>query len=179
MKRAALGLVLVAVALSAHATTMVPLDLRALTERADRVVLATVESQSSQWTAAHDTIFTEYSLRVTRSYKGGARVGDAVVVRTEGGVVEGIGARVYGAAGFAVGEEALVFVEQRGAASYVVGMAQGKLHVTTAADGTKRVASDLSQVSFIRGSGAPLRGPRALGDFERELRNVIRERSPQ
>jgi hypothetical protein len=157
-----------------QATMMLPLDLRALTARADRVVLGTVESQTSRWTPGHDAIYTEVTLRVARSYKGAAHPGDALVVRREGGSVDGIGMRVYGAASFEVGEEALVFVEQRGAASWVVGMAQGKLRVSTV-DGHKLVSANLAEVAFLRAGETAAPGPRALAEVEREIRAHVRE----
>ena len=44
-------------------------------------------------------------MRVSRAYKGAVKAGERVVVRREGGSVDGIGMRVYGAASFTVGEE--------------------------------------------------------------------------
>ena len=114
---------------SASATTIATLDLHALTQRADRIVLARVESSTSSWTARHDVIYTDVVLRVERGYKGALGLGDTLVVRREGGSVDGIGMLVYGAATFSIGEEVVVFAEHRGDASYVVGMAQGKLRV--------------------------------------------------
>ena len=40
----------------------------------------------------------DVTVRVQRSYKGGIKVGDTVVVRREGGTVDGIGMKVFGAA---------------------------------------------------------------------------------
>jgi hypothetical protein len=159
---------------AAHATTMVPLDLGTLTARADRVVLGVVESQASHWTADHDAIYTDVAVRVTRVYKGALRTGDVVTVRREGGSVDGVGMRVFGAAEFTVGEEALVFVETRAGASWVSGMSQGKLRVSTAADGRKLVAPRLAGVQLLGPSGsAQPRGPRPLDDVEREIRAYV------
>lgn len=104
-------------------------------------------------------------------YKGALKPGDALVVRREGGAVGGIGMHVFGAASFTVGEEAVVFVEQRGAASYVVGMAQGKLRVITLPSGEKQVAApELSGIAFVNGQPAPRMQPRALEELEQKLR---------
>jgi hypothetical protein len=159
----------------AFATTMVPLDLRALTSRADRVVLGTVESQTSRWTDDHNAIYTEVTVRVARVYKGQLKAGDAVVVRREGGSVDGIGMRVHGAAEFAVGEEVLVFVEVRGAASWVVGMSQGKWRVETMPDGRRQVLPSTAGMHFVGDAQAQARAfePRVLEDFESELRSVM------
>ncbi len=165
----------ICVASVAHATVLVPLDTRALVTRADRVVLGTVESQVARWSDDHQAIFTEVTIRVTRSYKGTLQPGQTVVVRREGGVVDGIGMRVYGAATFTVGEEALVFLEQRGAAVYTVGMTQGKLRVSTGTDGIKRVAPNLADVAFTtRVDLQKLAQPRLLDELEREILGYVR-----
>ena len=116
--------------------------------------------------------------RVERAYKGAAKPGERIVVRREGGVVDGLGMRVYGAASFAVGEEVVVFTETRGNAAWTVGMTQGKLHVTAGADGVKRVSATLGDVAFTRAAGAAAQtlppAQRRLDDFERELRTYLK-----
>jgi hypothetical protein len=163
------------VASVAHATVLVPLDTQALTQRADRVVLGTVESQVSRWSDDHQAIFTDVTIRVTKTYKGAPQPGQTVVVRREGGVVDGIGMRVFGAAHFAVGEEVLLFVETRGGAAYTVGMTQGKLHVALGPDGVRRVAANLADVAFTRPEARVLAAqPRRLDDVEREILSYVR-----
>ncbi len=159
----------------ARATMLAPLDTKALTTRADRVVLGVVESQVSRWTDDHQAIYTDATIRVTKSYKGGVAPGQTLVVRREGGAVDGIGMRVYGAAVFTVGEEVLVFAETRGGATDTVGMTQGKLHVSVAADGTKQVAANLGEVAFTRANARVVVGPRRLDDLEREIMSYVRK----
>jgi len=162
---------------NARATTMIPLDLKALVDNADRVVDATVESTESHWTAGHDAIFTDVKLRVLRVYKGAVKTGELITVRREGGVVDGIGQRVFGAAQFVPGEEAVVFVEQRGGASYVVGMAQGKLHVAKQADGSRLVLPpEVGAIHFVGGAPAPMKAVR-LEELEKRLE--VLQRSAQ
>jgi hypothetical protein len=165
---------LAALAGAAHATAMLPLDLPTLCDRADRVVLGTVESTMSRWTDAHDAIYTDVTLRVSRAYKGATRPGETIVVRREGGSVDGIGMRVFGAAAFHVGEEALVFVERRGGASYVVGMSQGKLRVATRPDGQKMLAADLTDIHFVRPGESAFARARTLDEVEREIATHLR-----
>jgi hypothetical protein len=171
----ALGLSL-GLATAARATVLMPLDTAALTQRADRVVLGTVESSQAHWSADHKSIYTDVTLRVTQVYKGDASVGGTVVVRREGGSIDGVGMRVFGAASFSLGEEVVVFMETRGVASYTVGMTQGKLRVVRGSDGIKRVAADLSAVAFARPGGGTVQessaqAPRRLEDLEREIRS--------
>jgi hypothetical protein len=171
---ALVGLLVLIFAGSARATVLVPLDTRSLTDHADRVVLGIIESSTSHWTADRRAIYTDVTVRVTRAYKG-ARAGELLVVRREGGSLDGVGMRVYGAADFFVGEEVLLFLETRGGHAWTVGMAQGKLHVTTRSDGRKFVAADLTHVAFAKPSGevvtpSPRSGePRALEEVEREI----------
>jgi hypothetical protein len=172
MKRSLIAVTLFAAAAVAHATTMLKLDLKMLTERADRVVLGTVESTVSRWTPDKSAIYTEAQIRVARSYKGDVKAGELVAVRREGGSVDGIGMRVYGAASFQPGEEIVLFLVERAGATWVVGMAQGKLHVATDASGRKHVAADLSGVHFTT-QAAP-EAPRTLDDLEREIRSYVR-----
>lgn len=175
MKQLALA-VAICVGFAAHATVLVPLDTRALTERAERIVLGTVESQVSRWSTDHQAIYTDVTIRVSRAYKGAVKPGERVVVRREGGVVDGLGMRVYGAPSFTVGEEVVVFMETRGNAMWTVGMTQGKLRVTVGADGFKQVAPALGDVAFTQKSAATqaLAQPRRLDDFEREVRSYVK-----
>jgi len=159
----------VAWATSAGATSMMPLDLKGLMSRADRVVLGTVVSSESRWTAAHDAIYTDSVVRVERAYKGALKAGQTVTVRREGGSVDGIGMRVYGAAALEPGDEAVLFLEQRGGATWVVGMSQGKWRVALE-NGKKVVHADLSGIAFVQPGPAALPGPRALSDVEHDLR---------
>jgi hypothetical protein len=165
------------VTLPARATVLVPLDTQGLTERADRVVLGIVEAQESRWSPDHSVIFTEAKVRVTKSYKGAAQPGDVILVRREGGSAGGIGMRVSGAATFTVGEELLVFLEQRGTITWTVGMTQGKLSVVTGSDGIKRVAPNLAGVAWEHAPDAKARAamvPRRLDDVEREIQGFAR-----
>jgi hypothetical protein len=92
------------------------------------------------------------------------------VVRREGGEVDGIGMKVIGAARFSVGEEALVFLERRGAALWTVGMAQGKLRVAVV-DGRKVAIRDLAGLAFVA-PAAPEPSVRPLD----EVRALVRAR---
>jgi hypothetical protein len=162
------------VAAAASATTMIALDLKALSDRADRVVLATVESIESKWTSDHSAIYTEVTLKVERAYKGDNKVGELLVVRREGGSVDGIAMKVYGAPAFSMGEEVVVFSEMRGATRWVVGMAQGKLPVRIQ-DGKKWVAApDVTEVQMLPGPRRLEARLRTLDEFERALKVYVK-----
>ncbi len=134
----------------ALATTMIPLDLAALTERAEEVVAGTVKKTEARWTSSHDAIYTDVTITVERSMTGNLAVSRDVVVRREGGSVDGIGMQVFGAPSFNKGDEVVVFLEHRGLQRYVVGMAQGKLDLFTTSDGVKTLHRELSGVAYVR-----------------------------
>ncbi len=146
------ALVLPVLAGVASATTMMKLDLAGLTQRADTVIAGHVTDSQAAWTSDHNAIYTDVTIVVERSLAGSFTAGQTVTVRSEGGVVDGIGMRVYGAAGFAKNEEVVVFLEQRAGHRYVVGMAQGKLIVTTDASGVKRLHRKLADVALLAGT---------------------------
>jgi len=132
------ALVLSLTASAARASVVVPLALDELVDASEHVALVRVEYQAARWSTDHSVIYTDVTLRVLQPMKGGAPAGSLLTVRREGGVVGNIGMRVAGAAGFEEGEEAVVFLERRGAALYTVGLAQGKMRVATV--GGARVA---------------------------------------
>lgn len=134
---------------AAHATTMVPLDLKGLTDRAEAVVAGRVTTTSAAWTPGHDAIYTDATLHVERVITGRITVGEDIVVRREGGSVDGVGMMVYGAPELVPGQEVVVFLEHRGPARYIVGMAQGKIDIATVG-GRQQLRRNLSSVHFTR-----------------------------
>lgn len=168
---------------AARATVMEPLDTETMVRRANQgIVLGTVEGSVSRWTADHNRIYTEVTVRIDRAYKGAFKAGDKVVVQREGGSVDGIGMRVYGAASFQPGEQALLFLERRAQATFVVGMAQGKLTVSRTPDGALMVAPNLSGIAFTRPAASPAAaGLRRLEEVEHEILKLVpkTEKPPQ
>lgn len=113
-------------ALPASATVVLALDLRELTWRSDRVVVADVVAMRPAWDGRRERIDTWVELRVVESWKGEVPAGGRVVVRRAGGTVNGITMVVIGEAGFVAGERAVVFLKGPSDRAQVVGMAQGK-----------------------------------------------------
>jgi hypothetical protein len=170
------GLCLGQLGAPAYGTTMMALDLPAMTERAELVVAGRVIETRSAWTPEHDAIYTDVTLLVDRALAGPVRAGEKVVVRREGGSVDGIGMKVYGAPSFTRDEEVVVFLERRGAARYVVGMAQGKLSLIRDAAGVRRLRRDLSEVALTHAtrpaapaSAEELRTISTLDDLARRI----------
>ena len=154
-----LGAASLLMAAEAEATMVMPLDLDALIDGAERIAVARVESQEARWTADHGAIYTEVTLRVMQPLKapGGQAAemaaGNLVTVRREGGVVGNVGMRVAGAPQFSEGEEVLVFLERRGAALWTVGMAQGKMRVAML-DGRRVAIRSTAGLGFLKPQAA-------------------------
>jgi hypothetical protein len=164
---------------TASATTMTPLDLAALSSRAEAVVAGKVVETRAQWTADHESIITDVTILVDRVLAGKVVPGERVVVRREGGTVDGIGMKVYGAPSFTKDEDVVVFLERRGAHRYVVGMAQGKLQLLTDRAGVRRLRRDLSEVAFTGAAPAPERALSTLEDLAAAVARLQRGKKAQ
>lgn len=129
------GWLVLAVAPSARATTLLALDLKALTDASEVVARGKVLGQRARWTQDHARIITDVELDFTQVLKGELAPGKATVM-VQGGVVGDIGQRVEGVPSFEAGEDVVVFLEKRGAGRFVVtGMAQGKFSLRPDRDG--------------------------------------------
>lgn len=116
------------VAAGALATTLVAMDVPALTRASDLVVRGTVVRVESRWTLDHQRIVTDNEILVSETLKGN-QVGKTVVAMQPGGVVGDVGQLVHGVAKFSLGDEVIVFLEKRGDRAFVVGLAQGRFVV--------------------------------------------------
>lgn len=117
----------------AHATTLLALDVPALTKGSSAVVRAKVKSVEARWTKDGGRIMTDAVLEVTEPWKGAP--GKVITVMQPGGVVGEVGQQVHGTAKFTVGEDVVVFLEPRGDRYLLTGMLQGKFKVETSSDG--------------------------------------------
>jgi hypothetical protein len=131
---AALGLVLCALLLWAapavRAATVLALDLGALVQQSDLIVIARAQSEHSHYRADR-LIVTDVKLRVIDALKGQTKAGDVLVATRLGGVVDGIGLHVPGEASFPLDRSALIFLRRGGASGELqaVGMSQGVLPI--------------------------------------------------
>ncbi|ATB37599.1 hypothetical protein CYFUS_003024 [Cystobacter fuscus] len=122
----------------ASATTLLKMDLPELSHSADVIVHGTVRRMESRWSGDHRLIVTDVEIQVTESLKGQAS--GTVLVTQRGGEVGDIGQKVSGLASFAPNEEVVVFLERRGPAFHVSGMAQGKYKVLRTEGETRAMA---------------------------------------
>ena len=163
-RRAASGLALLSLVLlvptSPRSSTVVALDIGALTERADRVVRAKVHS-TENW--RDGIVWTRVTLEVTEEWLG---AGPALVeIVQPGGTVPGFGTLVFGVPSFAEGEDVVVFLED----DRVLGLAQGKFRVSAAGE----LARDLRQLSLARvgrhRAPSSLAAPKTLVELRRSV----------
>lgn len=149
MKRLILtALLLFAVAIGVSATTVVPISVETMTQRASRVVLAEALDSHAEW--ENGTLYTYTRFRVIQSYKGEEQ--REVVVRQAGGVKDGKAVQVVGVRNFKPGRQTVLFLRpaKTGAAYSVVGLMQGRFEVTRSATGEMRVSNGLSHVKAYR-----------------------------
>ena len=99
----------------------------------DLIFIGRVVSVTSAWSADHSAIYTSSEITIDDVWKG-APESDRVSVRTPGGAVGGIAAKLDGAAEFAVGERVLVFLKRRGGVLEPVGMRFGKYEIVGEGD---------------------------------------------
>ena len=164
----------------ASAAVLMALDLRALVKQSDYVVLAKAESQTSRY--AQGLIVTDVQLRVVNSLKGSAKVGSMLIATSLGGSVGQVGLRVPGAAQFALGESALVFLRREEASDDlgVTGMSQGVLPIFGAGSSAQVQLGGKQATLMARdASGAYVPAPapqrRTLADVLNEIARLAAE----
>ncbi len=158
------------------ATTMLALDLAALTRSSDAVVHGRVARVESRWTGDKLRIVTDAEIEVIDAVKG--EVGKTVRLVSPGGVVGDIGQKVHGSPNFTRGEEVVVFLEARPGGTFLVtGMSQGKFRVERSSDGRAAFAVPESDVDAmlvdpLTGQPVPRRTQAMKLD---ELKNRVRQ----
>lgn len=131
---------------SARASVVVKMELAELTSEADVIAHGTVTKQESVWEERR--IVTRATLKVAGALKGTASA--QLVIRSMGGVVDGIAQRVYGEPHYEPGEEVVIFLRGLGGGEYrTIGMAQGKFRLLTEG-GKTRAAQGLDGLALAR-----------------------------
>ena len=171
--------VLLALALPARATVIVPADLGELSREARAIVRGRVASLDAQWTEDRGTIETIVTLEV-ESYLKGA-LGQVLRFRVPGGELGRFRSIVVGAPEFVVDERVVVFLGAQGpSVPFVLGFNQGVFRVVPASDRSEWVMTPLAMLSgpadatgrVVRGD--PARRAMALDEFERRVRALSR-----
>ncbi|MBM3770118.1 MAG: hypothetical protein FJW27_02305 [Acidimicrobiia bacterium] len=160
---------------AAHATVLVPVDLRELSREAGAIVRGRVVSVASHWTDDRRGVETRGTLDVESSLKGS--LGEAVTFRVPGGRVRRVRSIVVGAPQFALDERVIVFLGHRGpSVPHVIGLGQGVYRIR--AEGPIERVTPVALVGtatpqrLVRGDSA--RRPWSLEAFEREVQALAR-----
>ena len=148
-----------------HATTVQRLTLDDLVRKAHKIVVGKIVKSRSFWSGNAKLILTAYTVEVEETIKG--EPSHTIELTTIGGTVGDRTLHVAGMPSFAAGENAILFVENSGVFSTVVGLEQGRF---TVANG--EVSNALTELSFPDGRpGKPLKMP--LGNFKRQIKVIL------
>jgi hypothetical protein len=126
----------------AVASTFLPVTLSQLTDRSDVVVVATPIASKCRWAqiGKHQQLVTDMTVEVHWTLRGPDATGSDLVVRTLGGMADGLAHLVYGEARLTVGQTSLMFLKRgRDGELHVFGMAQGHYPVVVDEVGEWRV----------------------------------------
>ncbi|HSK10228.1 MAG TPA: hypothetical protein VK911_11690 [Vicinamibacterales bacterium] len=173
----ALPLLVVFASIPAGATVLVPADFRELAREATVIVHARVVSVESVWTDGRRTVETIVTLEVSEALKG--RPGTEVSVRVPGGRMGRYRSVVVGAPTFREGQEVVLFLGGRAPAlSHLLGFSQGVYRVHRDRSGRALVTPPIANTAGVRAPvkiqrGDPARGPVALADFTRQVREAV------
>jgi hypothetical protein len=114
----------------AGASTVIALDLKALSQQAEVIVLGRCLESSVRWNADRTRIYTDWTVAVDQAVKGAP--GQQVVVRQLGGELDGKGLLVSGVVRLSAGEEAVLFLgPAREGVRRILGLSQGHFRVQT------------------------------------------------
>lgn len=165
---------LLALAVDARATIVVPADLGELSRDAIAIVRGRVARIDTRFTEDRGTIETIVTLEV-ESYLKGA-LGQIVRFRVPGGELGRFRSVVVGAPEFAVDQRVVVFLGAFGpSVPHIVGFNQGVFRVIGAPNGSgwlvtppANIPAAGASVRIVRGD--PNRRPLPLADFEQKVR---------
>lgn len=148
-----------AVARTIEGATVLKMNVADLAARCDLAIEARVTSASATTDSA-GRIGTDYALDVGRTFAGASTA--RRTIRLPGGVLpDGRGMVIPGMPVLAVGESAILFLSaenQRGE-RLPIGLAQGRMRIVTATDGTRSLESDLAGLELVDASGRALPHP--------------------
>ena len=151
------------------ATTLLKLDLEALTVKSERIVHGQVEAM--EFRKVEGRVYTYVTLEVEETFKGPEE--ERVTFRVLGGRHGELITLVHGTAQFEQGEEVIVFLERplKGKPLVVTGMMQGKFHVSVDPEGESRyVVPHLEDASLVERV--------KIKDRDGQIREKLKETEP-
>ena len=149
------------------AILMRPLPIAELSQKADLVVLGTVQSKSSH-RDAEGRIYTKIELQVSETWKG-TRSDASLTIYQGGGTVGNERVEVSGEAEYGIGEEVVAFLvlNPRGQ-PITLALAQGKFHVWKDKQTSEKFAHNVFHGSPESARAAAKLAPGATAQKERE-----------
>jgi hypothetical protein len=149
----------------AHATTVERLGLESLVKKAERIVVGEVSGSRTYWSDNGKVILTSYTIQVQETMKGTRS--RTVELTTVGGRMGDVTLHVSGMPAFESGEQAVIFVENTGGFSTVLGLGQGKFSIRNG-----EISNSVADLVFPDGRpGKPLR--MSLDSFKKEIKLLI------
>ena len=123
---------------------MLPMSVEQLAVQANYIAHGRVIRQQSAWNEARTSIHTDVTLAVEQTAVG-AKVAE-LTFRIDGGDVDGIGMRTSNAPHFEVGEELVVFLEERGGVERLVSHSQGAFTVNQGKAGGRAGGASVTEL---------------------------------
>ena len=156
LQRVPVGLALVGLLLiggEARASTIVALDERALTRRADLVGFGSIISTRTVTRPGSQAVVTIAEAQLYRTVRGAAS-GDVITLQVMGGRLDnGLVARTVGAPVLEAGQMFVGFLEQRGGVYRPLGLSYGYLKVHRDSSGIFRVSRDVQGLGLLAPGG--------------------------
>ena len=158
----------------AHASLMRAMSFDDKVEHAASIVLGKCVSTRAQWDSEHRWILTYSTFRIEQSMKGNAPA--EITIVTPGGAVGGVHQDTIGVPTFREGDENVVFTKATQLGPTVLYFDQGTYDVVANERGDKMVnprPTGAVLVDTQRGSAYEAEHPRALRDFQRDVRESM------
>ena len=159
----------------ATATSMVPMSVETLTEKAALVTEGEATRSWSQWNAQHTLIYTYTEFHVMQTLKGSAPT--RLVVKQLGGTVGNTTQHVSGVRYWAPGEASVLFLRPSEAADgthVVVGLVQGDFRMQPLDSGEVRVSNGAPEVQWLSTTHAEVQpqGSMTLRELETRVQRM-------
>ncbi len=150
----ALLLALALLAPTLGATTALKLDLETLTDNAEVIVRAKIDSVEARWNATNTGIWTHHGVSVSSTLKGEHQAKQEFLTR--GGAVGSKAQHVAGSGSFSAGEEYVLFLwRDENKDLQLVGMVQGALAIKEV-DGVTRAVGSFAGLTLVDKELKPL-----------------------
>ena len=144
-----------------YATSVQRLSFDDLVAKAQSIVEGSVVTAQTFRSSDGKLILTNYTIQVEESLKGPNK--KTIILTTIGGRIGNTVLHVSGMPVFQTGEKTVVFLEQAGAYTTIVGLNQGKFSVSNG-----QVSNSVAGLSFSNGGpGSPVK--MSLDEFKRQV----------